>query len=271
MGTGAITGYIDVAQLALYAFWIFFAGLIFYMQREGRREGFPKVNMAGEKIPLSSLYAPPVKEYKLADGRVMQVPDANRDDNRPVKAKPYELGEGSPLVPTGNPMLDGVGPGAWAERADIADVTYEGKPRIVPMRVAKDFHLTEGDFDMVGATVLGADGQVGGKVRDIWVDRSEYLIRYIELDVAVKGGTQTPGGSTPVITVPKRVLVPIAFADIQRSRGVIVVDAILGHQFADVPSTKNPDTVTLLEEERVAGYYGGGLLYATPARQESLV
>ena len=24
MGTGAITGYIDVAQVALYAFWIFF-------------------------------------------------------------------------------------------------------------------------------------------------------------------------------------------------------------------------------------------------------
>ena len=25
MNTGAITGYIDVAQLTLYAFWIFFA------------------------------------------------------------------------------------------------------------------------------------------------------------------------------------------------------------------------------------------------------
>ena len=28
MQTGAITQYIDVAQIALYAFWIFFAGLI---------------------------------------------------------------------------------------------------------------------------------------------------------------------------------------------------------------------------------------------------
>ncbi|NDC50286.1 MAG: hypothetical protein EBZ72_02485, partial [Burkholderiaceae bacterium] len=25
MGTGAITQYVDVAQLALYAFWVFFA------------------------------------------------------------------------------------------------------------------------------------------------------------------------------------------------------------------------------------------------------
>ena len=33
MQTGAITEYIDVAQLVLYAFWIFFAGLIYYLHR----------------------------------------------------------------------------------------------------------------------------------------------------------------------------------------------------------------------------------------------
>ena len=41
MPAGAITGYIDVAQLVLYAFWIFFAGLIFYLRREDKREGYP--------------------------------------------------------------------------------------------------------------------------------------------------------------------------------------------------------------------------------------
>ncbi len=41
MPTGAITQYIDVAQLALYAFWIFFARLIFYLRREDKREGYP--------------------------------------------------------------------------------------------------------------------------------------------------------------------------------------------------------------------------------------
>ena len=43
MQTGAITGYIDVAQVALYAFWIFFAGLIFYLRKEDKREGYPLV------------------------------------------------------------------------------------------------------------------------------------------------------------------------------------------------------------------------------------
>ena len=31
METGAITSYIDVAQVVLYAFWIFFAGLIYWI------------------------------------------------------------------------------------------------------------------------------------------------------------------------------------------------------------------------------------------------
>ena len=41
METGAITQYIDVAQLVLYAFWAFFAGLIYYLVRENHREGYP--------------------------------------------------------------------------------------------------------------------------------------------------------------------------------------------------------------------------------------
>lgn len=36
-----ITEYIDFAQIVLYAFWIFFAGLIIYLRREDKREGYP--------------------------------------------------------------------------------------------------------------------------------------------------------------------------------------------------------------------------------------
>ena len=44
MENGAITGSIDVAQVVLYVFWIFFAGLIFYLRREDKREGYPLVS-----------------------------------------------------------------------------------------------------------------------------------------------------------------------------------------------------------------------------------
>ena len=57
--TGAITGYIDVAQLVLYAFWVFFAGLIYYLHRENKREGYPLLtDKAGERkegFPLRAL------------------------------------------------------------------------------------------------------------------------------------------------------------------------------------------------------------------------
>ena len=35
---------IDVAQVAIYAFWLFFAGLVYYLRREDKREGYPMTN-----------------------------------------------------------------------------------------------------------------------------------------------------------------------------------------------------------------------------------
>lgn len=34
-------GYIDLPQILLYGFWIFFAGLILYLRREDKRLGYP--------------------------------------------------------------------------------------------------------------------------------------------------------------------------------------------------------------------------------------
>jgi photosynthetic reaction center H subunit len=36
-----ITESIDVAQVVLYVFWVFFFSLIFWLRREDRREGYP--------------------------------------------------------------------------------------------------------------------------------------------------------------------------------------------------------------------------------------
>ncbi len=35
---------IDLAQIAIYAFWLFFAGLVYYLRREDKREGYPMVS-----------------------------------------------------------------------------------------------------------------------------------------------------------------------------------------------------------------------------------
>ena len=49
MPTGALTGYVDVAQVVLYAFFLFFAGLVFWLRREDRREGYPLESPQGPR------------------------------------------------------------------------------------------------------------------------------------------------------------------------------------------------------------------------------
>jgi photosynthetic reaction center H subunit len=251
MQTGAITGYIDVAQLVLYAFWIFFAGLIIYLHRENKREGYPLESDRSRSIAVQGYPAvPEPKTFKLANGDTVQAPNARRDNQPPLHEGVWR---GAPLEPTGDPLLAGVGPGSWADRADVADMTYEGLPKIVPLRAAPGFGVAHQDVDPRGLPVLGDDGVEGGKVVDLWVDRSEMLFRYLELELA--------GG--------KRVLLPMNFARVQQRR--VLVKSILGHQFANVPATKAAEQVTLLEEEKVMAYYGAGTLYATPSRQEPLL
>jgi photosynthetic reaction center H subunit len=254
MTTGAITGYIDVAQITLYAFWIFFAGLIYYLLQEGKREGYPLENDRSHLIKVQGW--PPIpapKTYLLQDGSTVTAPNDKRS-NQTLKAAPLGNFPGAPLEPTGDkPMLDGVGPGAWADRADKPDVTYDGELRIVPLVNAPGFGVAHQDTDPRGLSVFGADGVVGGKVTDVWVDRSESMFRYLE--VALANGRQ--------------VLVPINFTRISAHR--ITVRAILGRHFDDIPGIRLPTQVTLLEEEKIMAYFGAGTLYATPGRQEPLL
>jgi photosynthetic reaction center H subunit len=250
MPTGAITEYVDVAQLALYAFWIFFAGLIIYLRREDKREGYPLESERSAHILVQGFPSiPEAKTFRLAHGGTVTAPNG-RADTREIRAQPTADWPGAPLEPTGNPMLDGVGPAAYAERAEAPDLTYEGKTKIVPLRVATDFAVEERDPDPRGMEVIGADGEAGGVVRDVWVDRSEAIFRYFEVEVS--------GG--------RRVLLPVNFSRVNGRRRQIKVRSILGRQFADVPALQNPDQVTLREEDRITAYYAGGTLYAEPSR-----
>lgn len=257
MGSGAITGYFDVAQIVLYGFWIFFAGLIYYLLRENKREGYPlESERSGGRIRIQGWpRIPKPKSFKLRTGGTFLAPSPGRNTSRPVAAVPIGPWPGAPLQPTGNPMLDGVGPAAYADRADVPDVTVDGAVKIVPLRAAPGYGVFK-DPDPRGLKVIGADGAVGGTVSDLWVDRSEAIFRYLEVEVAVAGGS-------------KRVLLPHNFARIGDKQ--VSVRSILASQFADVPATKHPDQVTFLEEDKIMGYYGGGTLYAKASRQEPLL
>jgi|APFre7841882724_1041349.scaffolds.fasta_scaffold00062_25 photosynthetic reaction center H subunit len=255
MEFGAITGYVDLAQVILYLFWLFFAGLIFYLVREGHREGYPMVSDSLGPAVIKGWPVPPPKTYKLANGGSVTVPDLSKREPA-LAARVLGASPGSPIEPTGNAMIDGVGPGAYANRADVPDVTGEGETRIVPLRADTAYGVSKNDPDPRGRPVIGGDGKPGGVVRDLWIDRSEMLFRYLEVETPVPGGT-------------RRVLLPVPFARIRRDQ--VEVNSIYGHQFAAVPGLKHPDRVTLLEEDRISAYYGGGTLYADPKRGEPIL
>jgi photosynthetic reaction center H subunit len=270
--------YLDVAQVTLYVFWIFFACLIIYLRREDKREGYPlESNTGGGGIAHGFPRMPDPKSYLLRSGHVATLP--NHGNDRPnVALTPAARWPGAPYIPTGNPMLDGVGPGSWADREDVPELTMENIPAIVPLRLTPATTLESRDPDPRGMKVIGCDREIGGTVVDVWVDRAEALVRYLEVEVAgvVVAPAPRPVAAdgtvpTPVTPVPKRVLLPLPFALIDKPRGRVSVHAILGSQFADAPALRHPDQVTKREEDQIVGYFGGGMLYATPARQEPML
>jgi photosynthetic reaction center H subunit len=286
MPTGAFTSYLDVAQMVLYAFWIFFAGLIIYIRREDKREGYPlesdRTAASGGKIKVVGF--PPLpkpKTFVMPHGHGIRT--APREEApQPVNATPIAPWLGAPLEPNGDPMLAGVGPGACPERPNELDLTYEGEPKIVPLRVATDFWISEQDPDPRGMTVLGADDEVAGTIKDVWVDRGEPQIRYLEValaaaqpepepEPAVEAAAEGEGeAAAKPKAAPKRragqtVLLPINFARFNKKRGEVKVASILGRHFADVPKLARRDRVTLREEDKIVAYYGGGTLYAKPS------
>ena len=255
MQIGAITSYVDLAQIILYMFWLFFAGIIFYLVRENHREGYPMESDGLSRAAVQGWPIPSPKTFKLAHGGEVTVPDLKRGEPE-IRLKRTGAAPDLPYEPTGNPMVDAVGPGAYALRSDLPEVDVHGKAVIQPMRALSGFGVSSNDPDPRGLQVTGADGKSGGKVVDLWVDTCEMMFRYIEIE------TKSPAGT-------RRVLLPIPFARI--SREGVTVKSIFGAQFAQVPGTKNAEQITLLEEDKISAYYGGGTLYAEPQRGEPIL
>lgn len=253
MGTGAITGYIDVPQMLLYVFWLFFFGLVFYLHREGKREGWPLEEKYGGRLTGGVGGMPPPITKVLANGQGERVQPGPMREEYDLKAVPTGPSADYPVHPTGDPMVDGVGPAAYAIRPEKPDLTIDGEPRIVPLRVDADHGVNSRDPDPRGKSVTGCDGEVGGVVTDLWVDRAEPFFRYAEVDVG--DGTR---------------LLPMTMARVSKD-GSVRVKSIRSDQFKQVPRLANPDQVTLQEEDKVAAFYGGGTLYAVPSRMGPLL
>ena len=256
MTSPVFVGTIDVALLALLLFAGFFLGLVFYLRREDRREGYPlesEVNGRLESGGGMLLFAP-TKSFLLPFGRgTVTAPTKGREPVELPNARRFDRFPGAPYEPVGDPMQAGVGPGAYAQRADLPDLDWQGAPRIIPLSTIDSIVVSKRDTDPRGLPVVGVDGKVAGMVTDLWVDRADHLIRYhqVELD----GGMGT-------------VLLPFVMTTVGGRPARVTTDSVTAAQFAGAPRIAGMGQITFLEEEKIQAYFGAGYLYATPQRSE---
>ena len=247
-------GNFDLASAAIWMFWIFFALLVYYLQTENMREGYPLETDDGQTAPNQGPFpVPKDKTFHLPHGRGdVTVPSGQRGDRVDLALEATSQAAGSPFVPTGNPMVDGVGPASWAPRRDLPELDAHGHDKIQPMSNLADFAVSAGR-DPRGKPVVAGDGEVIGRIIDMWIDVPEQMVRFLMVDVNPEGTGQTR-------------LIPINFCKITDDR--VTVRSIYSADFAGVPTIKNDAQVTLLEEEKIMAYFGGGTLYADPSRIE---
>ena len=248
---------IDLVEILFTLFWVFFVALVYYLLREGKREGYPLVSDRSGSITVQGFPAiPSAKTYHLEGGRTVQKP-GNEAEETHYSGVPAASYPGAPIDPSGDPMLAGVGPGAYAGgRSSVVEQTLEGTPRIVPLRKSPSSYVDPADIDPRGMTVVAADGESVGTVSDLWIDLAEPQIYYLEV------GAGEHGQST---------LVPFGFADIDKRRNVIRVNAIYSKHWANVPKTASADQITPLEEDKIMAYFGGGLLFADDQRAQPFI
>ncbi len=243
-------GNFDLALISLYLFWFFFAGLIYYIQRENMREGYPLENEDGSHAN-SLLPVPEPKTFVLPHGRgEVQAPD-NVREQRDLALAPTSGGTGFPFAPTGDGLKDGVGPASWSARRDEPELDGHGHPKIQPMAKVGEFAVSAGR-DPRGLQVMCHDNLSAGKVTDMWVDVPEQLVRYLEV-------TLKDGG--------KR-LVPMPMVRIKADR--VLVGALDSESFKGIPTIASDAQITKLEEDKVSGYVAGGYLYTADKRASQL-
>lgn len=101
---------------------------------------------------------------------------------------------------------------------------------IVPLDELDDFNVAEGDPDVRGWQVLGAEGRAIGKVDQLLVDTAARKVRYLSVDANTAGGN-------------RHMLIPIGYARLHERDNVVYVDAPQGSDVAGLPAyTRQPVT-----------------------------
>lgn len=252
---GVFTTQIDLAQVLIAATVVAWFVLVWYLQREMKREGYP----LEEAIPTvrHSIVGwpamPPPKTYLLLEGGSVTLPQEY--ERRELKAEAREMHPGAPLYPVGEPLLAGIGPSSYTLRRDEPFLLLSGEPCLQPLRKTPHLKCVDPLMDPRGKRVVGADFGAAGLCIDVWYDDESKIPRYLEVELDGGAGIR---------------LVPIFYCSLRTESAAFRCDAITGAQFKLAPVTRLPDVITAREEDMVNGFWAGGHMYSAPYKDAIL-
>ena len=245
---GVIGSQLDIPTIAFWIFLLFFLALVFWLQRQSKREGYPLKASPFTNERIDGFPPPPADPitYILNEGGTTQAP--HYYPQVAINAAPVYRFDGTPLTPLDNPLLAGIGPGSWVRKKDEPLLTERGDLLLQPLRFMPEWSVLREDADPRGMAVFDWRWNPVGRVSELWIDRGIKIIRYLEIELdASLGG--------------KRVLAPIYHTDIKEASREIRVAALWAYQFTDIPMPAKPDVITGQEEERLNAYFNAGQFF----------
>ena len=256
----SFTQQFDIPELLVILFALFFLGLVYHIRGEDKREGYPlesdRTDNTGGRVRVVGF--PPMPKPKVflrQFGEPVLAPGPRLERDLTGLLVPLFDFPGSPYVPTGDPLVDGVGPASYALKEEVPDRMWHGEPNIQPLRSMPGHALEGTETSPIGMVVVTRDRVKVGTVADLWINVSELFGRYLEVQALPEFGGD-------------RIILPVAFADLRPNKKQAVVNMLTARQFAKVPRLAAPDVITFREEDRINAYYAGGHLYSKKMEME---
>ena len=152
--------YIDVAQVVFPRSWLFFAGLVFWLRREDRREGYPlESEVSGHFKDRGFIWIPEPKTFILANGEgpAPHFEGRHAADQRARRSSPGRARRSSRrAIRCGRRR-----PRQPRPRPDEPYRPLDGHDLLAPLRVATNYAVPPEGGNPIGFEVVGARRRVG--------------------------------------------------------------------------------------------------------------
>jgi photosynthetic reaction center H subunit len=132
------------------------------------------------------------------------------------------------------------------------------RSRVAPLNELDDYKVAEGDPDVRGWVVLGADGQRIGKVDELLADTVAMKVRYLDVEV---------DDDLLETREERHVLIPIGYARLDRDEDRIYVDALNASAVAALPEYTR-GSMTRDDETRLRTHFDREYAAGAPASED---